>query len=331
MLPAIIGAIGSIASGLIGKSSADKAAQANADSIRETNASNERSVANTNATNRKAALLTNKTQLKMNAKNIALQKEFARSGIQWKVRDAIKAGIHPLAALGAQTISFAPQAVGLDTPVAQAFQAQAPGGDESGVNPLPDLGAMGQNIGSALMAASPIQAQMEAVQLALGAAQVEGAGLDNDIKRAELASLLGRSSTSHAPGVPLAVPNDEFGGVSGDHIRYTQPTVDYKTRRDVADPRRASNVVGHGPSVAFVKTSTGGFEPVMPPELAESYESDWIGSLGWQLKNRLLPNLVRMPPPNVGQKPGDVVRWNSLAQEWEIIKPTTRFPDPYGG
>lgn len=33
--------------------------------------------------------------------NIKLQKQFAQTGIQWKVADAKKAGIHPVYALGA--------------------------------------------------------------------------------------------------------------------------------------------------------------------------------------------------------------------------------------
>jgi len=43
--------------------------------------------------------------------NTALQREFAQSGVQWKVEDAKKAGVHPLYALGAQTHSFSPNAV----------------------------------------------------------------------------------------------------------------------------------------------------------------------------------------------------------------------------
>lgn len=46
------------------------------------------------------------------AKEYERQKEFAQSGVQWKVADARKAGISPLAALGAQTYSYAPQSVG---------------------------------------------------------------------------------------------------------------------------------------------------------------------------------------------------------------------------
>lgn len=40
-----------------------------------------------------------------NAQNNATQREFAQNGIQWKVEDAKKAGIHPLYALGASTAS----------------------------------------------------------------------------------------------------------------------------------------------------------------------------------------------------------------------------------
>jgi len=36
-----------------------------------------------------------KSQENMAAQNIALQKEFAQSGIQWKVADAKAAGVHP--------------------------------------------------------------------------------------------------------------------------------------------------------------------------------------------------------------------------------------------
>jgi len=46
------------------------------------------------------------------SKEAKLQKEFAKKGIQWKVADAKAAGIHPLYALGANTVSYAPQQLG---------------------------------------------------------------------------------------------------------------------------------------------------------------------------------------------------------------------------
>lgn len=44
--------------------------------------------------------------------NLAYQKEFAKHGIQWRVEDAKAAGISPLAALGANTVSYTPQYIG---------------------------------------------------------------------------------------------------------------------------------------------------------------------------------------------------------------------------
>lgn len=46
------------------------------------------------------------------ASNLAYQREFAQNGIQWKVNDARAAGIHPMAALGANTVSYSPMALG---------------------------------------------------------------------------------------------------------------------------------------------------------------------------------------------------------------------------
>lgn len=52
---------------------------------------------------------------KANEDNIAMQKEFAQNGIQWKVQDAQKAGIHPAVALGAQTYQATPSSVGVSS------------------------------------------------------------------------------------------------------------------------------------------------------------------------------------------------------------------------
>lgn len=72
-----------------------------------------------------------KTQLYWNHQN---QKEFARNGIRWRVADAKRAGIHPLAALGAQTHSFSPTVVAPD------------GGSNLGAH----VAQLGQDIGRAV-------------------------------------------------------------------------------------------------------------------------------------------------------------------------------------
>ena len=121
-------------------------------------------------------------------RNIALQKEFAQSGIQWKVEDAKKAGIHPLYALGANTHSFSPVSVGSSVPSFDGI-AQA-----------------GQNIGRAIDATRDKPAQQAAqLQSAYAAAQVEGAQLDNQIKRAQLASRIATTRTPASNSVPSII------------------------------------------------------------------------------------------------------------------------------
>lgn len=75
MIGPIISGVSSLIGGIMGKSSADKAAQQN---------------------------------YEMAQQNIKVQKQFARQGIRWKVEDAKAAGIHPVYALGAPTSSFTP-------------------------------------------------------------------------------------------------------------------------------------------------------------------------------------------------------------------------------
>lgn len=94
--------------------------------------------------------------------NIAQQRAFAESGIQMKVNDAKLAGIHPLAALGAQTSSFSPVSVGST-----------------------DYGSMGQDIGRAIKAAMSTEDRIatEGAQLDL-----ERKRLDNDLVRQQISA-----------------------------------------------------------------------------------------------------------------------------------------------
>lgn len=94
-----------------------------------------------------------------------LQKEFAQNSIQWKVADATKAGLHPLAALGANTMSYSPQQVG--------------GMAET-------LGNAGQNIGRAISATTNGTERMTGQMAAL---QLERAGLENDLLRSQISQI----------------------------------------------------------------------------------------------------------------------------------------------
>lgn len=60
--------------------------------------------------------LNQKHDLKMQNNNYNFQKEFAQNGIQWRANDARAAGIHPLAAMGANVSQGPSMAVGNSNP-----------------------------------------------------------------------------------------------------------------------------------------------------------------------------------------------------------------------
>ena len=70
------------------------------------------------------AFLTNSQNKKLNKKNLKFQKNLAQRGIQWRVADAKKAGIHPLYALGHTPTTTSPTLIGssLGDGVAEAGQ-----------------------------------------------------------------------------------------------------------------------------------------------------------------------------------------------------------------
>lgn len=110
-----------------------------------------------------------KGQLALAQQEYEKQKEFAQSGIQWKVQDALKAGIHPLAALGASTHSYG----------AQTFDMKKP---SSG------LGDIGQDIGRAVNATMGSKERVTAASKAAEALTLEKGALENDLLRTQIAS-----------------------------------------------------------------------------------------------------------------------------------------------
>lgn len=124
-----------------------------------------------------------RSQQKMAEANIKYQKQFAKNAVQWKTEDSLKAGIHPLFGLGAQTHSFAPVAVG----------------DSIG----PAISQAGQEIGRAVGAS--MTGEQQATSKVLATLGVERASLENDLLRSQIRAI-------NAPGSPPPLPS-----VSGDN------------------------------------------------------------------------------------------------------------------
>lgn len=76
-------------------------------------------------------LINMQNQNKLAKRQEDLQREFAQNSIQWRTADAKKAGIHPVAALGSQGISYNPSYVGGDNfGGSQASVSVSTGGDK---------------------------------------------------------------------------------------------------------------------------------------------------------------------------------------------------------
>lgn len=239
MIPALIAAGATIASGMMQNSANEKAnKQAEAQALRQE----------------------------------ALQREFAQSGIQWKVKDAEKAGIHPLYALGANTISYSPQTVG-STPADYSWVANA-----------------GQNIGRAIDATRSNPARGAA--LALTEIQLDGARLDNELKRVQLASAIQTVRQAGAgPGLPNSSTVPALVGMpgQGDAPQIEQPNIDLSKKISPTMRGQPHAEYGAIPEVVYSRTADGGYAPNIPQSLSESYESDDIGRWQWGWRNKYGP------------------------------------------
>lgn len=136
-------------------------------------------------------------------RNVANQKEFAQNGIQWKVQDAKKAGIHPLAALGANTMSYTPISVG-DTSSGSGLQN------------------MGQDVSRAIYA-SANKAQRQSSEL-----QLENQSLQNELLKTEIVSAQRRLSQT-GPAMPEVKvnPSERTASPSMSHLHQQSGDIPY--------------------------------------------------------------------------------------------------------
>lgn len=255
-----------------------------------------------NKSAKKAQKLNQIHERQMRQKEYEQQKEFAQSGIQWKVSDAAKAGVHPLYALGANTVSYAPQSIG-STPST---------GSDYG-----HLADAGQHIGRAIATTQSGPSQVDAYTKAVQALQLEGLGLDNDIKRADLTSKI---ATTNPTGMPPGIP-----GVATRWLLEGQPggEIDYTRKQSPAEPGAPFQSAGAAPDVMFTRTNSGGYAPVMPENVQEAYENDIIGRWQWMLRNRLIPQHFEKPNIPLGFRETPV--YDPWSGEWHSRKQPSSY------
>lgn len=236
------------------------------------------------------------------AAQAAMQKEFAQNGIRWKVEDAVKAGLHPLAALGAQGASY--------TPVSTNFSSDSPRADF--------YSKTGQNISRA------INSSMTPEEKAMKALTIESMQIDNAIKKKHLEGIDGPPLPSNSSlgrhllgSNPLSVPSDAYV--------WEQPT-----QKSHASPGKPYQAAGEYTDYVFSRTSTG-LHPVPSKEIQEAIEDKMIPETMWAMRNylyptfssitrsRMQPSLREHPLP-----PGYIWRWKPSAAEFRPYKKGTR-------
>lgn len=198
-------------------------------------------------------------------KQMDMQKKFAKNAIQWKVEDAKKAGISPIYALGANTVSYSPTGVG--DPLGQG------------------IANAGQDIGRAVNATATDGERSSAFSHAVQSLQLEGMKLDNEMKRAELVSKI---ATRNATGIPPPFPGLEGTFIAGQG-NAEEP---FRVQKTIAasQPGMPESEAGKAPEIAWYESKTGSV-PQIPQALSESFEGEplHLSGLQWFLRNKIMP------------------------------------------
>lgn len=222
-------------------------------------------------------------------KNIALQREFAQNGVSWKVADARRAGISPLAALGASTSSFS-NVVGGEGKFGEA------------------VGSAGQDVTRAIQSTSNAEARN--IQLAGAKLDLETKQLNNDVLRAELASKV-RQSTSPAVGPPSPVGGNRWlvdgqGETIG--VDSTKGLVKPSPFKQTSpEPGQMHMEPGANPEVGYARGVGGAYTPIPGQQIKEQIE-DSPAEYVWFARNYILPLIgLNESPPNIPPPPGH--RW----------------------
>lgn len=245
-------------------------------------------------------ILSGNRQDKLAKQNIQLQKDFAQQGIRWKVEDAKAAGLHPLAALGAQTTSFSPVSVG---------------GSDIGSG----LAAAGQDVSRAINSTRGAGARVDAYSKTVQALNLRRLGLENDLLASQIAKI------NQAGGnPPLPTPGDRMliEGQGNSPLVKIDPVEQSTTAPGQPYAEAAAN-----PELAWARTDRG-WAPVQSKSFHDRAEEDLGATVGWWMRNRLLPTWAGgsfNPPGNVPRSSDQAWAFDPVRQEYVLvpIRPST--------
>lgn len=225
------------------------------------------------------------------------QKQFAQSGIQWRVADAEKAGVHPLYALGAQVTPY--QSVG-DGGVGDALRSHGQDVSRARMATMDRKERMAE-----LHAAQTRQALQDRMSAESHAQDMEHGSLENDLLRSQL-------SRMNSAQIPPALP-DGSGRIPDS--RRVQPQVSRPMVSAPNDPRRQAGTIS---DYQYVRTGPRSVGIVPSEDIANRFDEIPGQGIGWWWRNNALPffgsNVPRPPPASEFPAPqGYRWVWNGTA------------------
>lgn len=221
------------------------------------------------------------------------QKEFAQHGLRWKVADAKKAGLHPLAALGASTASYAPVGLG-ENDTAASFSAA------------------GQDLSRSIDATRTLPEKLDAFTQTSQQLTLQRMGLENELLASQIAKT---RQAGNPPAFPMASPAAGFLPGQGDALPPGGRITELPLERVTSMPGRPNIEPGAINDLGYSHTGSG-FAPVMSEDVKDRIEEDLIGNLLWSVRNRIMPTLRFNSQP-----PDDVhTFYNPFTQQYERPK-----------
>lgn len=230
-------------------------------------------------------------------KDRALQMEFAKNGVSWRVADARAAGLHPAAALGMQGVSSSPISVGgsggpgLPAPASSNTPAISP---FAGASIGSGVASMGQDLSRAIQATRSDEDKDLAYKETSQKLAIQRGQLENQL----LASQIAKVNQGASISMPTATSRRMVDGQGNSPVS-SKLVKEKALERTTAEPDKPSQEPGTITETGHSK-SIKGWAPMMSKDVQERLEEDTIGTLGWNLRNRLLPTFgiwnERAPP-----------------------------------
>lgn len=237
-------------------------------------------------------------------KDRELQKEFAQSGIQWRVADAKAAGIHPVYALGGSGASYTPSAISLD----------------GGSSMASALSSSGQEIGRAINATRSAPQRADAFTEATQKLTLDKMGLENQL----LASQIAKMNANPNPPMPIGqryLVDGQGQTASGPTTSLSVPGLvnDQAMKRTASAPGTPWQEPGAINDVGYARTKTG-YVPIPSADVKERIEDNFIQETMHAVRNNLLPSIAPyFNDPPYKAPPGKAWVYSPWRQEYQLV------------